>query len=93
MALSADLVHFPYRSFDDHLHTIDRYASIMADELRRDGRRARVLDLLVRPPLRFLSFYVLRGGFRDGWRGLLLAILAAHYVRLRYLKLWLMDRE
>ena len=44
---------------------------------------------MLRPPLRFLGFYVLRRGFLDGWRGLLLAYLAAHYVRLRYAKLWL----
>ena len=90
--LRSDLLHQPYRSFDDHLRTIDRYADIMAEELRRDGRRARLLDIVLRPPLRFLSFYVLRGGFLDGWRGLLLAYLAAHYVRLRYVKLWLLER-
>lgn len=89
--LSGDLLHHPYRSFEDHLRTIERYADIMAEELRRDGRRARLIDIVARPPLRFLSFYVLRGGFLDGWRGLLLAYLAAHYVRLRYVKLWLMD--
>ena len=91
-ALACDLLHLPYRSFDDHLRTIDRYAGIMAEELWRDGRRARLWDIVLRPPLRFLSFYVLRGGFRDGWRGLLLAYLAAHYVRLRYVKLWLRER-
>jgi len=91
-ALSCDLLHHPYRSFDDHLRTISRYADIMAAELHRDGRRARIVDIVLRPPLRFASFYVLRGGFLDGWRGLLLAYLAAHYVRLRYVKLWLLER-
>jgi hypothetical protein len=90
--LCGDLLHFPYRSFDDHLRTIDRYAGIMAEELRRDGRRARIADIVLRPPLRFLSYYLLRGGFLDGWRGLVLAYLAAHYVRLRYVKLWLLER-
>ncbi|MGH0030439.1 MAG: glycosyltransferase family 2 protein [Myxococcota bacterium] len=92
-ALASDLEHHPYRSFGDHLRTIDRYGDIMAEELRRDGRRARLLDIVLRPPLRFLTFYLLRGGFRDGWRGLLLAYMAAHYVRVRYVKLWLLDRE
>ena len=32
-------------------------------------------------------------GFLDGWRGLVLASLAAHYVRLKYLKRLLLDRE
>ena len=91
--LSAELLHHPYRSFEDHLATIDRYTTITAGELFGEGRRARLLDLVLRPPLRFLDFYLLRRGFLDGWRGLLLAVLAAHYVRLRYWKLWLLARS
>jgi glycosyltransferase involved in cell wall biosynthesis len=92
MSLSGELQHEPYRSLDDHLATIDRYTTITARELHAEGRRARLIDLVVRPPLRFLDFYVWRRGFLDGWRGLLLAYLAAHYVRLRYAKLWVMER-
>ncbi len=90
--LPGELRHDPYRSFDDHLRTIDRYTTIMAEGLRAEGRRARLVDLIVRPPARFFVFYVLRRGFLDGWRGLLLAYLAAHYVRLKYAKLWVATR-
>jgi glycosyltransferase involved in cell wall biosynthesis len=86
-ALSHDLLHVPYRSLSDHLRTIDRYTTIMADGLYARGRRARALDLVLRPAARFAKSYVLKAGFRDGWRGLLLAYLAAHYVRLKYAKL------
>jgi len=92
-SLSGELRHHPYRSFGDHLKTIDRYSTITAEELHKEGRRARISDLLLRPPLRFLGFYIVRRGFLDGWRGLLLAYLAAHYVWLRYAKLWILDRE
>jgi glycosyltransferase involved in cell wall biosynthesis len=91
--LTGELRHEPYRSLEDHLATIDRYSTITARELHAEGRRARLLDLVVRPPLRFLGFFVWRRGFLDGWRGLLLAYLAAHYVRMRYAKLWVMDRR
>ena len=91
-ALTAIYSDEPYRSFEEHLATIDRYTTTMADQLHAEGRRARLLDMVWRPPLRFLGFYVLRGGFLDGWRGLLLAYLAAHYVRLKYAKLWLRSR-
>jgi glycosyltransferase involved in cell wall biosynthesis len=90
--LAGELQHDPYRSFEDHLRTIDAYTTIMADAMRAEGRRARWLDVVTRPPARFLVFYVLRGGFLDGWRGLLLAYLAAHYVRLKYAKLWIATR-
>jgi glycosyltransferase involved in cell wall biosynthesis len=90
--LHADLLHVPYRSISEHLQTIDRYTTIMADGLHARGRRAGIADLVLHPAWRFVQFYVVRGGFLDGWRGLLLAYLAAHYVRLRYAKLLALQR-
>ena len=90
--LGGELCHEPYRSFEDHLRTIDRYTTTMAQEMRAEGRRARLSDVILRPPARFLVFFFWRRGFLDGWRGLLLAYLAAHYVRLKYAKLWVSSR-
>jgi glycosyltransferase involved in cell wall biosynthesis len=92
-ALRGHLLHHPYRDLEDHLATIDRYTTTLADGLAREGRRARLVDLALRPPWRFVRSYLLQGGFLDGWRGLLLASLAAHYVRLKWAKLWLRDRR
>ena len=91
-ALHHDLLHLPYRSIGDHLRTIDTYTTIMAEGLHRSGRRARVSDLVLHPWARFVKFYLLKAGFLDGWRGLLLAYLAAHYVRLKYAKLLALQR-
>ena len=90
--LEGELLHEPYRHFEDHLSTIESYTTIMAREMAAEGRRARFLDVIVRPPWRFFMFYVVKRGFLDGWRGLLLAYLAAHYVRLKYAKLWVASR-
>jgi glycosyltransferase involved in cell wall biosynthesis len=90
--LSGELLHFPYRTLREHLETIDRYTTIMARGKQERGERASVLDLCLRPPVRFLRFYVLKGGFLLGWKGFFLAALAAHYVRLKYAKLLLLQR-
>jgi glycosyltransferase involved in cell wall biosynthesis len=90
--LRGELLHHPYRSLEDHLATIDSYTTTMARELHEAGRRVRLSDLVLRPPARFFVYYVLRGGWLDGWRGLLMAYLAAHYVRLKYAKLWILQR-
>jgi len=90
--LRAPLLHHPYRDLSDHLATIERYSSIQAQELFEQGRRARLPDLVLRPAWRFFRFYLLDGGCLEGWRGLVMALLAAHYVRLRWLKLWLLPR-
>jgi len=85
--LAGDLHHHPYRSFADHLATIEQYTSLMARGMFERGRRAGIADLFVRPWVRFARFYVLKRGFLLGWKGLVLALLAAHYVRLKYMKL------
>lgn len=91
--LKAELNHHPYRDLDDHLDTINRYTTTMARELHAHGRRPRFGDLSFRPAWRFTRFYLLERGFLLGWRGLLMATLAAHYVALKYTKLWLLWRH
>ncbi len=91
--LSGDLLHEPYRNLSEHLATIDRYTTLAAKAAHERGRRARIANLLVNPAWRFWRFYLLRAGFLEGWRGLVLAFLAAHYVRLKYAKLMALNRE
>lgn len=91
-SLAGDLQHHPYRSFREHLRTIDNYTTQMARGMYDRGRRAGLSDLILRPAVRFFRFYVLKRGFLLGWRGLLLAYLVAYYVRLKYAKLLVMQR-
>ena len=64
----------------------------MARGLFERGRRASTSDLVLRPWVRFVRFYVLKRGFLLGRKGFVLALLAAHYVRLKYIKLALLER-
>jgi glycosyltransferase involved in cell wall biosynthesis len=91
--LRGDLLHDPYRSLSEHLKTIDTYTTTMAEGLVRRGKRASVWNLVVNPAVRFFRFYVLELGFLEGWRGFLLACLAAHYVRLKYAKVLVLQRS
>jgi glycosyltransferase involved in cell wall biosynthesis len=80
------LVHESYRSVADAVARLNRYSDLAATDLARAGRGGSLADLLVRPAWRFLSMYFLRAGCLDGWRGLVLAALHAHYVFLRAAK-------
>lgn len=87
--LDGFLEHHPYRSLGEHLSTIDRYSARFVERSLEQGRRASVLDLLVRPPWHLLRSYVLQGGFRDGVAGLLVAWLGATHVALKWGRLLL----
>lgn len=90
--LPGDLEHVAYRSIDDQLARYRRYATMMAQHMHARGRRARWYNLLVNPRWRFVRGYVLRGGFLDGWRGLLFASLEADYTREKFARLMLLQR-
>lgn len=84
--LRAPLQHRSYRDVTDFVERANRYSSLAAVEFLASGRRTRSRDLVLRPLGRFLSMYLLRLGFLDGWRGLLLASLYAYYVFMRSAK-------
>lgn len=86
--LQSPLLHQSYRSLEEFLGRSNRYSTLAAEEWIRQGRRVGLADLALRPLGRFLSMYLLHGGFLDGWRGFLLAGLYAHYVFLRTAKVW-----
>jgi glycosyltransferase involved in cell wall biosynthesis len=90
--LAGDLEHRAYRSLSDQLARLDRYAQLMAEHQHASGRHAHVYNVIFNPFWRFLRGYVLRGGFLDGWRGLVYAYVEANYVRQKFIKLWLLDR-
>ena len=84
---SGDLLHFPYRSWKDHMERIDRYTKLAAEAARRNGKRGSLLRLMLAPPLVFLKAFVMRAGFLDGWRGALIAAAGARYVFQRELRI------
>jgi len=86
--LAGTLEHHSYATWDDCVRKLTEYAHAGAGKARRAGRGAGPLDVLARPPLRFLRMYVLQLGFLDGFHGLLLCALAAAQVFLKYAELW-----
>lgn len=86
--LTHDLQHYAYRDISHHLATMDRYTTLAADEMFEAGRRAGLVDLALHPPAAFLRNYVLRRGCLDGTAGLIVSAMNAHYVFLKFAKLW-----
>jgi glycosyltransferase involved in cell wall biosynthesis len=91
--LRGDLLHHPYRSFAEQLATIDKYTTIMAQGMHARGKRVGTVQLVCSPLAYFLRFYFVRLGFLAGWRGFLQACLAAHYGRMKYAKLLVLEEQ
>jgi glycosyltransferase involved in cell wall biosynthesis len=92
--LQTKVDHHSIASYEDFIEKYNRYTSWAAQELWDRGKRATAYSLLVRPFLRFLHMYVLRGGFLDGLAGLQVCMLMAFFnTFMKQGKLWQMARR
>lgn len=87
-----DILHDPYRSFGEHLRTLDRYTTLAADQKWSRGQRAGWEDLTLRPLAKFLRMFVLKRGFMEGTVGFVMAVTGSFYVFSKYAKLWALQR-
>jgi glycosyltransferase involved in cell wall biosynthesis len=85
--LRGDLHHHSYRDVCDMNRTADSFSSIRAMNMFHRGKRGARLKAVVKPLLKFLEIYLLKRGFLDGFPGLVVAVLNAHDVFLRHVKL------
>jgi glycosyltransferase involved in cell wall biosynthesis len=80
------LTHFVDRNISDMLIRLDRYTSLRAQDLRASGDIGSFARNLRRIVSRFWKCFVGRRGYREGLWGFLIALCAALYPMLSYLK-------
>lgn len=85
--LKNPMEHHTYRSLSDFAERMERYSTLAALEMKKEGKGFHFHDIFLRPPLTFLQMYVLRGGFLEGYYGFLLSVLYSFYTLLKYGKL------
>jgi glycosyltransferase involved in cell wall biosynthesis len=84
--LSARLEHRIDRDISDMLRRLDRYTSLKAQDLRESGEIGSFAHNLRRILSRFWKCFIARRGYREGAWGFLIALCAALYPILSYLK-------
>jgi len=84
--LEARLIHHVDRNISDMLVRLDRYTTLRAQDLRESGDIGSYGHNLRRIISRFWKCYIGRRGYREGPYGLLIALCAALYPILSYLK-------
>ena len=90
--LQHELQHHSFRDLTDQIARLNHYSTLAARQMHEAGRRATALDLLVHPPAAFLRNYVLRRGVLDGSVGLIISLVNAYGVFLKFAKLWELQR-
>ncbi|MBI2957046.1 MAG: glycosyltransferase family 2 protein [Acidobacteria bacterium] len=85
--LRGELYHHTFTSLAEHVAQINTYTTLAARELYAAGHRHWLLPLLFSPPWMLFRTFLLQQGFRDGYRGWLIANVTALSSFLKYAKL------
>jgi glycosyltransferase involved in cell wall biosynthesis len=85
--LSGDLLHYTIRTFAEHEAKVEKYTTAIAQEMFDGGKRNWRAAMWVAAPWSWFRHFILGAGFLDGYRGALIAQMAARGVRLKFQKL------
>lgn len=87
--LKGHAIQYPFLNLEQFLQKMDRYSSLRATEMFKDGKKFSVLNIIVNPLAMFFRMYVAKRGFLDGTVGLMLSLLYGYYyTMIKYVKLW-----
>lgn len=84
--LKTPIDHYVDSSISDMIQRLDRYTTTRAQDLRDSGDIGSFANNLRRMVSRFVKCYIGRKGYREGHYGFLIALFAALYPVLSYLK-------
>ena len=85
--LNGKINHYTYKDIYHHIEKSNKYTSMMAEKMYKNGKKSSILKILFKPFYQFIKSYFLRLGFLDGLVGYYAAATAAFYTFLKYKKL------
>jgi glycosyltransferase involved in cell wall biosynthesis len=92
--LSAPIEHYSFNNYSDMLNTMNRYSSLIAEDLFRNGKSKNVhaLGPVFHAGWMFFRIYFVKRGFLDGFDGFVTALLKAAGSFFKYAKLLELER-
>ncbi|MGA9396289.1 MAG: glycosyltransferase family 2 protein [Azonexus sp.] len=85
--LAGDLLHDSAESLASYLNKQNRYTTLAADMALAEGKRASFGRIAFSPLVRFIKFYFIRQGFRDGLPGLIHIVIGCFNSFMKYSKM------
>lgn len=88
--LKNPMLHYPHQTISEFLRKINFYAELRSRELYEENTRVHYLSIISYPLGKFVMNYFIKGGFKDGVKGAIIAILMSLHSFLVRAKLWLL---
>ena len=85
--LKGDLLHYSFNSISDHIRQIEKFSELSARAAVERGKDCSILKIWLVPKWKFITDYIIRAGFLDGYWGYLVCKLSSMEVRIKYAKI------
>lgn len=85
--LKGNILHYTYFTVEELIQQQNRFTTIQAKAMLAQHKKANWIKLYINPLVAFVSGYFIKGGFKDGIDGLIIAKTVAYFTFLKYAKL------
>ncbi len=85
--LEGEILHYSYPDLEHYFRKSNQYTSLGAQQAFAAGKKSGLFALVIKPPVSFITHYLLKRGFLDGIEGFVLSVLSAFAVFVKYAKL------
>ena len=85
--LPGNILHYSYYSVGEHYRQADKFSSIAANSLFREGKKSSLLLALIKTSAKFIRNYLVKTGFLDGKSGFIISKISAYETWQKYRKL------
>jgi hypothetical protein len=84
--LKESILQIPFLNHSEMIQKLDRYTELGAEKLFSREKKVSSLNIAIRSMWAFFLTYVIKLGFLDGWRGLVIAFCNMEGTFLKYAK-------
>lgn len=82
--LKNKLIHYSYTNYEDYKSKMYKYGILKANEKIKKGQKSSFLLMIFHPVYTFLYQFLIRLGFLDGTKGIIICYLNAYSIFVRY---------
>jgi (heptosyl)LPS beta-1,4-glucosyltransferase len=91
--LNGHLEHYSYYTSEEHRERADKYSALTAQKFFKRGKRVGLLKPYISAVGRFVSMFIIKKGFLDGYMGFKIAWISAQSNVFKYKEMLRLQRE
>ncbi|MBU0998523.1 glycosyltransferase family 2 protein [Patescibacteria group bacterium] len=86
--LKSELNHYPHKSLNDFIKSVNLFSSIHAVSNKKEGKKANMFKVIFYPFFKFIYNWIIREGFKDKDYGFIMSLMMSFHSFLAWSKLW-----